>query len=318
MRFTNNSYSFTIIIPHKDIPELLVRCLKSIPDREDIQIIIVDDKSSDADTYIEKIPELSRPNVEIYFTTEGKGAGYARNVGLRQAKGKWILFSDSDDFYFTDRLDTLLNIAPSVKADVIVIGVQINTISNGTILDYEENLDTISPLDNYEFNLRHFEPWRKMVRRSFLQEHNLQFEEVVASNDVRFHLQLMSVVPKENIVQFNSNVYCWENRKGSLCYTNNLHNLKCRFNVGLRANQFSYEQGWGYLSSTNWYLWRIKQISIIHFYLYFIKECWYLGIIKSIADYAFCCEKEQKKLNYFMRFSWVVASWRRKHTGLVS
>ena len=41
---------FSIIIPHYDIPDLLMRCLKSIPVSEDIQVIVVDDYSADADT----------------------------------------------------------------------------------------------------------------------------------------------------------------------------------------------------------------------------------------------------------------------------
>jgi len=54
---------FSIIIPHKEIPDLLMRCLKSIPVSEDIQVIVVDDNSSDADRYLERYPELERPKV---------------------------------------------------------------------------------------------------------------------------------------------------------------------------------------------------------------------------------------------------------------
>ena len=43
------SPTFSIIIPHKEIPDLLMRCLKSIPVSEDIQVIVVDDNSADAD-----------------------------------------------------------------------------------------------------------------------------------------------------------------------------------------------------------------------------------------------------------------------------
>lgn len=88
--------AFSIIIPHKDIPDLLMRCLRSIPVSEDIQVIVVDDNSADADTYLDKCPELSRPYLEFVRTTKGKGAGYARNVGLDHAKGKWLLFADAE------------------------------------------------------------------------------------------------------------------------------------------------------------------------------------------------------------------------------
>ena len=62
---------FSIIIPHYDIPDLLMRCLKSIPVSEDIQVIVVDDNSPDADTYLERYPELSRPYLEFIRTTKG-------------------------------------------------------------------------------------------------------------------------------------------------------------------------------------------------------------------------------------------------------
>ena len=55
---TSVSPTFSIIIPHKDIPDLLMRCLRSIPVSEDIQVIVVDDNSVGADTYLERYSEL--------------------------------------------------------------------------------------------------------------------------------------------------------------------------------------------------------------------------------------------------------------------
>ena len=74
--------SFSIIIPHKEIPDLLMRCLRSIPVSEDIQVVVVDDNSADADTYLEKYPDLSRPYLEFIRATRSGGPGYARNQVL--------------------------------------------------------------------------------------------------------------------------------------------------------------------------------------------------------------------------------------------
>jgi len=54
---------FTIIIPHKEIPDLLIRCLKSIPVSEDIQVIVVDDNSSEADVIFFKNKAVLSDNV---------------------------------------------------------------------------------------------------------------------------------------------------------------------------------------------------------------------------------------------------------------
>ena len=107
------SPTFSIIIPHKGIPDLLMRCLRSIPVSADIQVIVVDDNSPDADTYLERYPELSRPNLEFIRTTKGGGAGYARNIGLDHAKGEWLLFADADDFYVEDMYDIISSNADS-------------------------------------------------------------------------------------------------------------------------------------------------------------------------------------------------------------
>lgn len=61
----NMDVKYSIIIPHYNNPELLMRCLKSIPVSEDIQVIVVDDNSADADTYLDRYPELSRPLFKV-------------------------------------------------------------------------------------------------------------------------------------------------------------------------------------------------------------------------------------------------------------
>ena len=98
------NYTYTFIIPHHNSPELLNRCLDSIPQRGDIQIIVVDDNSAE-----DKRPYIERDDVEvIYIDAEHtKGAGRARNYGLKAAKGKWLLFADCDDFYNAGFLEVL-------------------------------------------------------------------------------------------------------------------------------------------------------------------------------------------------------------------
>ena len=113
------NYIYSIIIPHYNIPELLVRCLKSIPVREDIQVIVVDDCSPNADTYKERFLEIfSRPNLEWYSTPIGGSAGRARNIGLEHANGKWLIFLDSDDM-LVDGVETILRNVQSRTEDII-------------------------------------------------------------------------------------------------------------------------------------------------------------------------------------------------------
>lgn len=186
---------FSVIIPHREIPDLLMRCLKSIPVSEDIQVIVVDDNSPEADTYLERYPELSRPYLEFIRTTKGGGAGYARNVGLDHAKGKWILFADSDDFFVEDMYDIICSYVDS-EADVIYFknrAVLSDNISIATNRDPHVNriIDQyLTDGDEWPVRAQMFVPWAKMIKRNLMGKYNIRFDEVMYADDAFGVLQI--------------------------------------------------------------------------------------------------------------------------------
>lgn len=187
--------TFSIIIPHKDIPDLLMRCLKSIPVSEDIQVIVVDDNSADADTYLERYPELSRPYLEFVRTTKGGGAGYARNVGLEHAKGKWIIFADADDFFVENMSDIIYSYVDS-EADVIyfkIKSVLSEDINIATIRDAHVNKNIDQYLldgDEWPVRAQMFGPVAKMIKRNLMVKYNIRFDEVMYADDAFGVLQI--------------------------------------------------------------------------------------------------------------------------------
>lgn len=186
-------YTYSIIIPHYDVPDLLMRCLESIPVSEEIQVIVVDDNSPDADTYLERYPALSRPYLELVRTTRGGGAGYARNVGLDHAKGKWLLFADADDLFVDDMYSIIQGYAESA-ADIVffkersVLSSDIGqTIQRVAYLN--ENIDYYFDTGSDKLvRFRHCQPWGKMIKRDFVENHQFRFEEVEFSNDYYFSM----------------------------------------------------------------------------------------------------------------------------------
>lgn len=182
---------FSIIIPHYDIPDLLMRCLKSIPVLDYIQVIVVDDNSPDADTYLASYPELSRPYLEFIRTTKGGGAGYARNVGLDHAKGKWLLFADADDLYVENMCEIIL---PYVDSNADVIFFKEKSVLSDDINKPIKRVEHLNRLiDDYLetgydkfIRLRYCQPWCKLIRREFVESHQFRFEEVDYSNDYYF------------------------------------------------------------------------------------------------------------------------------------
>lgn len=210
---------YSIIIPHYNIPDLLMRCLASIPIREDVQVIVVDDNSPDADTYRERYPQLSRPYLEFIRTTKGGGAGYARNIGMQKALGKWLIFADADD-YFTDNVSSIFDSFQNSQADIVyfrhksVMSDDLRIISHKG--DYLSSLidDYFLTRDDNELRFRHWVPWSKLFSRSFVLSHNIRFDETPFSNDVIFNITAASIA--SSIIVIDKLLYVITERAMSL------------------------------------------------------------------------------------------------------
>lgn len=177
---------YSIIIPHYNSPTLLARCIESIPHRNDIQIIVVDDCSSQEHQKRLKDFSNSYNNVQFIFSSKNGGAGAARNIGLTYAKGEWILFADADD-YFSPSFISELDRYKSCDADIIFF----NAKSEKTVKDRTSHLKKIYSLQDCDF-IQHLlrysfgEPWCKMIRRKLIQSNRISFEEIFIHNDTKF------------------------------------------------------------------------------------------------------------------------------------
>lgn len=97
------SRKYSVIIPAYNAEKTIERCLDSILcyDRDDIEILIINDGSSDRTEEICKSYSSSEDRIRYYYKPNG-GVSSARNMGLSLAKGIYILFVDSDDFLCGD------------------------------------------------------------------------------------------------------------------------------------------------------------------------------------------------------------------------
>lgn len=186
--------SYSIIIPHYNIPALLIRCLNSIPIRQDIQVIVVDDCSPGADSYFKQYPEFKRPYLEWYSTPMGGSAGRARNIGLDKAKGKWIICIDADDF-FVDNLEEILDEALSHTEDILyynyhsVFSDNINKPANRDyyqkfFIQYEQDHDEAPFRYNFEVI------WCKIIRNDLIQNHHIRCDETKYGNDFGLSIKI--------------------------------------------------------------------------------------------------------------------------------
>lgn len=204
--------NFSFIIPHRNSPDLLLRCIKSIPYREDVEIIVVDD-NSDEDTK----PSIHKDNITVVLldAEQSNGAGHARNMGIMAAKGKWLLFADADDTYSGDLLQFLDKIIFN-DSDVIYFNYYIvnkGEIHEKVLIGDSKNIEEEDFILKY--NLR--APWNKIVKKSFLKDNEIWFEESPVGNDMFFTYQVGFFVGN-NYDYFSIPLYYYYITEGSITH----------------------------------------------------------------------------------------------------
>lgn len=234
--------NYSIIIPHYNIPELLIRCINSIPIRKDIQVIVVDDCSPNSNQYLIKYPELTRPYLEYYSTPIGGSAGRARNIGLDHAKGNWLMFVDADDL-LTEDIGQIFDRFVNYKEDLILLDYR-SVMCNDLSIKSDRNpffhkLIKQYLSDHIEAPIRYsYDPmWGKLVKRSLVSSQKIRFDETRWSNDSYFALSV-GIMAKSISVD-NCVAYILTQREGSLAgnYCGTINEIKTRLEVALRMKQ---------------------------------------------------------------------------------
>lgn len=216
----------SIVIPHYNSINTLRKLLDSIPVRDDIEIIVVDDKSNKNITEFNQLVESEKYNHVKFLknNTNKKGAGVCRNIGLRYVTKEWILFADADDFFMDGFVDKIKDYVDTDFDIVYFTPTSIDLITNEKsdrhvvfekmINDYLQKKDRKSELKlRYEFPV----PWSKLIKVQLIKENDIQFDEVIASNDIMFSAKIgyhaKKITASENVI------YCVTKNKGSLTNT---------------------------------------------------------------------------------------------------
>ena len=113
----------SVIIPVFNIAEELSKCLDSLKKqtlaKSKFEVVIVDDDSTDDTFEVANSYAKKQPNIQCFQLLENGGPGIARNKGLDESKGDYIVFLDGDDFLPQYALEELLLLASDKNADVV-------------------------------------------------------------------------------------------------------------------------------------------------------------------------------------------------------
>ena len=121
-----SSSKISVIIPIYNTEEYIEECILSIVNQtfSDFEVICIDDGSTDDTLNILNRFASEDDRIKIIHLNQNYGVSYARNIGLNEAKGDYVLFIDSDDFLEYNALGEVYSLAKKLSADIVIFKLQ--------------------------------------------------------------------------------------------------------------------------------------------------------------------------------------------------
>ena len=214
----------SVIIPVYNVEQYLRKCLDSVINQtfKDIEIIIVNDCSPDNSLQMIKEYQTKEERIVLIDLKQNVGLGFARNEGMKIAKGKYITFVDSDDWIASNYIEVLYNNIEKNNLDVVSASshfydnslkklINRETVS-ADILNKTKKEVLLIPKINYCIIPACF----KIYRKTFLFDNNIFFELRESEDNLFFFYTLLRT---EKIKFIDDKIYFYRiNRENSLMY----------------------------------------------------------------------------------------------------
>lgn len=187
----NHNSKISIIVPVYNVEHELSRCVDSILNQSytNIEVILVDDGSTDRCPSICDAFVMKDRRVRVIHKPNG-GLSSARNAGLREASGEWILYVDSDDYILNDSCERLIAVGSKYDCDIVSADA-IREFNGGREYMVHGSLADGKCYPSRDFIIKTVKPcewyapaWLNLYKRSFLIENNLFFVEGLLHEDM--------------------------------------------------------------------------------------------------------------------------------------
>lgn len=203
----------SVIIPCYNMEKYIERCLNSVQKQllEDIEIICVDDKSTDNTLAILKSRAEQDPRIRIIAQEKNMGVAIARNTAIDVAQGEYVGFVDADDYIDLDFFEKLYNGAKQDEADIAKgLFVVIEMDGRRWITPYSAEAKKRKTHFNYDFQ-------SAIYKKTFLDAHGLRFPQgVVLAEDICFLFKAAYMCNKIHVSPFPT-AYYYPLRHDSAC-----------------------------------------------------------------------------------------------------
>lgn len=188
-----SQFLISIIVPVYNKERVVEHCLQSILRQayRNYEVILVDDGSTDQSAEICDRYAQADKRFRVYHR-QNQGAGAARNFGIQQARGEYLMFVDADDSIAKDCLETLMDHSEGGQSDFVIGNFEIVTSDNEHISSNIKILSKSGSIyeDYDDFGLLFYTPWGKLYRTSIIKKYHISFPtDMYTAEDQIFNYQ---------------------------------------------------------------------------------------------------------------------------------
>ena len=207
----------SVIVPIYNVEKYLKKCLNSLVNQtlEDIEIILVDDGSTDNCGKIAKEYEEKYTKKVKYYKKENGGLSDARNYGLHHATGDYIAFLDADDYIEKQAYEEMYKKAVEENSDYVECDF-IWEYPNKSIID--KKLEYNSKKEMFE-KVR-VVAWNKLIKRNIIVDNELSFPKGLRYEDAEFTYKLIPYI--KNFSYVGKPFIHYIQRNGSIANNQNM------------------------------------------------------------------------------------------------
>lgn len=211
----------SVIIPVYNVEKYIRKCLESILKQTflNIEILVINDGTKDNSIKIVK-EYMDDKRIKV-IEKENGGLSSARNVGIKEAKGKYIYFIDSDDWAEEDILEILYK--DNKEEDIIFTNyIYYNDITGKERKKTYKFPDKLTTKEGKYFFYNDAEVlvWNRLYKREFLIKNELFFKEGIIHEDEEFSFKTLMLADKVKYVE-SYRFYYRTSREGSITYKPN-------------------------------------------------------------------------------------------------
>lgn len=315
----------SIILPIYNVADYLEKCFDSLVNQtlKDIEIICVDDCSTDNSAQIiQKYSKYDKRFV-YYRQRRNQGPGAARNKGIKLAKGEYLMFLDPDDWFENETCELAYNRIKSNNNDIVLFNYNIYYEEDGNI-EYKDIYTEAfkDVIDNHKIRLyedlannyiKTASIWLQIYNRDFIIKNKITYPNLYHAEDVPFYVKAM--ICADTVSFINKPLYNYRLRSDSLTRT---RSFAYKYFFSSRDISYKYVKKYG------------KGTHLNAFLIYYIRSLWFWykhledpdikrkyykqmhKVYKTINE-AYNVEKIRDYINYEKFLEIAETSWNQKY-----